>query len=198
MIFKMPETKVTTAEAPVASQQTAIMPNVSGATPASAALSPEDAEKRLAATKRIASSFGEIVALLMRTPEHKHLSLQDLEWLVAPALLHGQFGIAEAVQKDTGTSTPVAAVLWAMVSDEVNQRLLTQTAGPIRLSPSEWRSGTTPWIIVTLGDHKLVGGLLQQLASGPFKDSPPMMRGRNADGKVVAGRLEIGPKAAAA
>lgn len=154
-------------------------------------LSPEEMRKRALMSKQIAAAFGEVVALLMRTPAYRHHALQDLEWLAAPAVLTGQFAVAEAQVKTTGLTTPVAAVLWALVSEETDRRLSSDLANPIRLRPDEWRSGEVPWIVLTLGDQRVLGGLLKQLTETVFKDRPAKLRARGADGKVTVGRLEI-------
>lgn len=123
-----------------------------------AALDPDEARKRAIASKQIAAAFGEIVALAMRTQATRHHTLQDLEWLVAPAVLTGQFALAEAQAKTTGLVTPVGAVLWALVSEETDRRLTAELEAPMRLRPDEWRAGTIPWIVLTLGDQRVVGG----------------------------------------
>jgi cytolysin-activating lysine-acyltransferase len=158
------------------------------------ALSADEVKKRAIAAKQVAASFGEIVMLLMRSPTEKYHSLQDLEWLIAPALVRGQFALADAQSKETGVVMPVGAVLWALVSADVDKRLTEKTGEPIRLHPDEWRSGDIPWIILTAGDPKVVGGLLQQMTKSMFKDKPAKIRVKGQDGKVVVGRLEVSPE----
>lgn len=175
-----PATAATPASAPAAAE----------AAPATA-LDPDEARKRAIASKQIAAAFGEIVALAMRTQATRHHTLGDLEWLIAPAVLTGQFALAEAQAKTTGLVTPVGAVLWAMVSEDTDRRLTAELEAPMRLRPDEWRAGTTPWIVLTLGDQRVVGGLLKQLTETVFKGRPPKLRARGADGRVTVGRLEI-------
>jgi cytolysin-activating lysine-acyltransferase len=155
-----------------------------------AQLSPEEAKRRAVMAKQMAASLGELVLLLMRSPAERHHTLGDLEWLVAPAIVHGQFAIAEAQAKDTGIVTPIGAVLWAFVSPEVDQRL-SDTATPLRLKPNEWRSGDIPWIVFILGDTRVLGGLLQRLHQQVFTGKAPKMRVRGADGKISVGTIEV-------
>ena len=155
------------------------------------ALTPDEIKKRGAAAKHVAASFGEIVTLMMRSAADKSITLNDLEWMVVPALQSGQFAVAEAQSKDTGAVMPVGAVLWAFVSPDVDQRLSTALDQPIRLQPPEWRSGDIPWVIMAIGEPKLLGGLLQQLSKSVFARQAPKMRARGADGKVAIGRLEF-------
>jgi hemolysin-activating ACP:hemolysin acyltransferase len=156
----------------------------------------EDAKKRLVAAKQMAAAFGEIVTLLMRSPADKHHSLGDLEWLVVPAVALGHYALAEAQSKETGAVSPVGAVLWAFVSEDVDKRL-SDLAAPLRLKPNEWRSGNIPWIVLATGDMRVLAGLIQQLTKTTFKDQAPKMRARGSDGKVTVGRLEVKDKAAA-
>jgi hemolysin-activating ACP:hemolysin acyltransferase len=106
----------------------------------------------------------------------------------------GQYALAEAQSKETGATAPVGAVLWALVSEEVDKRLADLSV-PARLKPSEWRSGDIPWIIQASGDMKVLGGLIQQLTQKAFKDRQPKMRVRGADGKVTVGHIEVRQKA---
>jgi hemolysin-activating ACP:hemolysin acyltransferase len=156
-------------------------------------LPPEEARKRAAMAKHIAASFGEIITLLMRSPADKAITLQDLEWMVVPAILTGQFAVAEAQSKETGVVMPVGAVLWAFVSAEIDQKLMSNPDQPVKLAPADWRSGDNPWVVMAIGDPKIVGGLLQQLMKTAFAGRTAKMRARGADGKVTVGRLEAGP-----
>ena len=160
-----------------------------------AALSPEDANKRSMADKQLAAAFGEIVLLLLRSSQNNRHSVADLEWLVVPAVRHGQFAVAEARSQETGAISPVGALLWAMVSDDVDKRLSDPTA-PLRLTPNEWRSGDIPWIVLATGDTKVLGGLVQQLSKTVFKGKPPKTRIRGKDGKTSVGHLEVKPQVA--
>ncbi|UFZ02670.1 toxin-activating lysine-acyltransferase [Bradyrhizobium ontarionense] len=162
---------------------------------ANEALSPEDLKKRMIASKQMAAAFGEIVTLLMRSPGDKHQSLADLEWLVVPAVVRGQYALAEARSKDTGATVPVGAVLWALVSKEVDERL-SDPSHPLRLKPDEWRSGDIPWIMHAAGDVKVLAGLVRSLPQAALRDRQPKMRVRGADGKISVGHLDIKKKTA--
>jgi cytolysin-activating lysine-acyltransferase len=159
-------------------------------------LSPEEAQKRAAAAKQMASAFGEFVTLLMRSPSDKHHSLSDLEWLIVPGLMHRQFALAEAQHKVNGMVSPVGGVLWAFVSEDVDKRL-SDLSTPLRLKPNEWRSGDIPWVIFATGDNRVLAGLIQQLTNSVFKDRKPKMRVRGPDGKLTIGHLEVREKDAA-
>lgn len=79
---------------------------------------------------------------------------------------------------------PVAAVLWASVSDDTDQRLSADPGRKIRLRPDEWKSGEHLWIVDVAGEPNAIAGSLKQLAEGPFK------------GKAVRFVMADGPSAA--
>lgn len=161
-------------------------------TPAAAAqLSADELRQRAAIAKQIAGSFGDIVTLLLRSPSERKRPIEDLEWMVIPALQAGQFAVAEAQSQETGTVTPAGVVLWANVSESVDQRLARDLDQPMRLAAEEWRSGSIPWIVAAFGETKVVGGLLQQLSKTVFKGTPARIRARGPDGKPFVGRLEL-------
>jgi cytolysin-activating lysine-acyltransferase len=143
--------------------------------------------------KQAAAALGEVVSLLMRSPSEKSHMLSDLEWMVMPAIMTGQYAVADAQSKTSGAVMPVGAVLWAFVSPEIDRQLTENATQPLRLQPKDWRSGDIPWIVMAIGDPKVLGGLLQNLAKSVFKDRPAKMRAKGPDGKVMVGKLEVGP-----
>jgi len=147
-------------EAPDDSAVGAVPPSGAPAQQPLAPLSPE-AMQRSVAMRRMAASFGDIVGLMMRSPQYKALSLADLEWIVIPALRTGQCMVMEQTNRATGAVRPLAAVLWAGVSEEVELRLRAETsAGQIaHVAPQEWTSGARLWIVAGVGDQTAVSRL---------------------------------------
>lgn len=158
--------------------------------------SAEELKTRAKAAKQASAAFSGIVTLLMRSPADRHHSLADLEWLVIPAIARGQYVLGEAQSKESGAVTAIGAVLWALVSEEVDKRL-SDLSAPLRLKPNEWRSGDIPWIVLATGDRRLLPGLLQQLTKSTFKERKPKMRVRGKDGKISIGHLEFQERTAA-
>ncbi len=152
-------------------------------------VSPGDAAKINALTKRLSTSLGEITALLMRSRQHRHVFLNELEWLVVPALATGQFAIAEGQNKESGLATPRAAILWASVSKEVDTRIAAQAGGPIRLKPSEWASGTHTWLVEAIGEPRAVKVLVDQTVAGPLKSRGLKIITRGPTGKPAVQHL---------
>jgi cytolysin-activating lysine-acyltransferase len=120
--------------------------------------------------RRLMASFGELVTLMMRSPRYRHTFLAELDWLVAPAIATRQFSVAEARPDGADFTAPVAAIMWACVSPEVDARLSEARERP-RLRPSEWRSGQIPWLIETIGDPKAAAFLLKRLTETRFADT---------------------------
>lgn len=147
-------------------------------------ISAEARQTGIAASKAMMAVFGEIMTVLMRAPHYRALPLSELEWLVGPAVGSRQFALAEAQSKTNGLVTPVGAVLWASVSDEIDRRFSEDLAAPLRLQPNEWRSGDHLWVIEAVGEPQTVQGLLGNLAGSLGKDRRIKMRARDKDGTV--------------
>ena len=152
-------------------------------------LSAEQLRQMAQAAKSTTAVFGAIISLLMRVPAYRNHSLSDLEWLVAPALLTGQFSLTTAQSKSKGLTAAVGVVLWANVSDDIDKRLSAAPGQPIRLLPSEWKSGENPWIVVAAGDEHVVQGILKQLHEKHFTKRPAKLhvRKRPATAQSSAG-----------
>jgi hemolysin-activating ACP:hemolysin acyltransferase len=189
--------KATPAETPKAakaSEKTAARPPVPAAkapveTAAPQELSSADMQKRREVSARLLMRFGEVVSVLMRAQQFSDLPLRQLQELVVPPLLSGQFLVAEAQSKAQGFVTPVAAALWARVSKEVDQRLSVNLDKPLQLSPKEWNSGDIGWLIVLAGNLQALAPLLKQLQETTFKGRPVKMRAKAKDGKAVVTTL---------
>lgn len=130
----------------------------------------DKAQLGAAASKLFAASIGDMVIVLSRSPAHKHYSLADVEWMVLPPVAAGQFYIVEAAHKERGFRVPIAAVTWALVSEEVDAGLREQARQRVRLRPDEWKSGKIGWLIDAAGDAKGLDAALQWLKTGPFKE----------------------------
>jgi hemolysin-activating ACP:hemolysin acyltransferase len=113
------------------------------ATKPAAQPSAADLQQREVASARLLFRLGEVVSVLMRVPRFRALPLGEVQALVVPPLVSGQFLVAEARSKSKGVITPVATALWAKVSKEVDKRLSENLDKPIKLAPNEWTSAAT-------------------------------------------------------
>jgi cytolysin-activating lysine-acyltransferase len=157
---------------------------------AAPALDPDQLAKMAAAAKAQTAAFGEIVALLMHSPQYKYLTLSDMEWLVLPALLTGQFSLATAQSKASGLTSPVGLVLWASVSQEVDKRLSAAAEQPVRLNPQEWKSGDIRWVILAVGEQRIVKGMFQALHAKQWAHRPAKALARDKDGRPTIITIE--------
>ena len=167
---------------------------VAAAATANAAVRPRDARQ-----SRFAQSFAQIVAVLMRDPNFRNMRLSDLEWLVLPPVMAGQFSLAQAPSPhgrgkgaggtEGGVLVPVAVAVWARVSDAIDKGLSENLDKPVRLKAGDWASGNNVWLMAVAGDKNAVPKFLEQLAQTQFKGQRVKMRLRGPDNKVVVKTL---------
>jgi cytolysin-activating lysine-acyltransferase len=147
--------------------------------------------RRDAAALRNALAFTQAVGVLMRSPHYKQYTLGDLQWLVIPPLLAGQFRIGEAKPDDKqGPALPVAVVFWASVSPEVDKRLMEAKSASPQLKPEEWKSGDILWLVHAAGETRFVRFVVDQLANTTFKGRQVKVLGRDKDGNSKVHVLE--------
>jgi cytolysin-activating lysine-acyltransferase len=159
-------------------------------------LSPLQLQKRRIAAKALSAAFGDIVSVLARAGDAKERTLSDLKWLVVPALTTGQYRLAEVHSKTRGFTAPAGVVLWASVSDEVDQRLSADPDAPIRLAPKEWKSGDNLWLVEAAGPPRILSPLLRAIAAKEWQGKRVKVRTRGADGKFVIHVIEGAKNAA--
>lgn len=195
-MFNLKSTRKTPDDAPPPSPADAaptdtISPDTEPAVARDAAASESSEARRrgtIAAARRTLS-FGQIVGELMRSPLYKHYTLADLEWLVVPAVMTGQFAIGQTSAKKGGPRSPAAVALWASVSAEVDARLTANPQEALRLRPDEWRSGDILWLVAAAGDPRILPKFLQKLGETTFKDRPVKVRRRKPSGATTIGGL---------
>ena len=141
----------------------------------------EPAEKQasnesLRAARSVGSQLlGDVVGLLTQSPNHRHLFLADLEWLIGPPMMLRQFRLFR------NQDLPVGVTIWATVSDEIDKEL---KGGRTRLKPDEWKSGNNIWLIeliapTIIDKPKLVEALLGELSEHAFGKKAFKMRARD-------------------
>jgi cytolysin-activating lysine-acyltransferase len=141
-------------------------------------------------------TFAQIVAVLMRDPGYKNLRVADLEWLVLPPVMAGQYRLAHGTrqpeggkEQQGGVFVPVAVVLWARVSPHIDKALSENLDKQVRLRPNDWASGDIVWLMAAAGHPRAVPEFVKQLAETDFKDMQVKMRVREPDGKAVVKTL---------
>jgi cytolysin-activating lysine-acyltransferase len=165
-------------------------PDAAQSKPASTApqpthLSADEMAQRAADAKKRLALFGEIVAIFMRSPQFRAMSVAELEGLIIPALNNNQFFVVESQSKENGILAPVSAALWATVSAEVDRRLSSNLDQPITLAPAEWKSGDIAWLIAAAGDNRVLTPMLRQISETALKGAPVKFRTRDKNGQVA-------------
>ena len=170
----------------------------SGTTPIPPAAAQDKAAARPggAPQSRMAQAFSQIVAVLMRDPGYRNLRIADLEHLVLPPVMAGQFRLALGTRmpdagkaQQGGIYVPVAVALWARVSPQVDKGLSENLDKPVWLRPSEWTSGDIVWLMAAAGQPSALPEFLKQLAENQFKGQQVKMRLGGPDGKFVVQTL---------
>src|SRR5262245_65754678 len=117
--------------------------NGDGARGGGAARAQRPAEARQA---RFGQSFSQVIAVLMRDQNFRNMRIADLEWLVLPPIMAGQFRLAHMPAPPrpgekprptdkAGVLVPVAVSLWARVPPQVHKGLPGNLHKPGRLRP---------------------------------------------------------------
>lgn len=163
------------AEAPTAAQVPPPLPEIVQEEPIPQA--DPQFQERLARSEKLHAAFGEVVSLLMQSPQFNRLPLSVIDQLVVPPLMAGQIMIARANDKKTGLVAPAAALIWANVSDDIDRRLTEAKATSITpslsdFSRSDWKSGDNPWLVISVGNKRLVEVLLQRMQERVLKGRP--------------------------
>lgn len=158
-------------------------------------LTAQQRQDAAALSKTLSSAFGQIVSIFMRSPARRDLSLADLELAVLPALTAGQVSIAEAQSKVSGLMTPMAVILWASVSPEVDERIAAQAAKPVLLGRADWTSGDIIWVMEAIGERRVLGEMFRRLAKDKWQGKRVKVRTRRSSGKSSAGNVERAPEA---
>ncbi|WP_312124367.1 toxin-activating lysine-acyltransferase [Brevundimonas sp.] len=128
------------------------------------------------APKTVAQMLGEITWLMTQSPIHKQLFIGDLEWFAMPAILVEQFRIFY------GPNSPAAVALWAMVSEDTEERL---KAGAHKLRADEWQGGDRPWLIELIAPFGAQDEILADLSKTVFGGKPFSFHTATPDGQRV-------------
>lgn len=132
----------------------------------------------------VASALGGIVWLFAQTPMHRHLFIADLEWMVMPPILLGQFRLFRANER------PAGLALWAYLSDEAEARL---NAGAGKLKPEEWKSGPHLWLVDVIAPFGGAEEMLADLRANVFPTTPFKLHRTGADGVRRVEVIGAGP-----
>lgn len=172
---------------------------MAGNTSAAPPLTDEQRKDAAMASKLLMAGFGEIVSVLVRSQAYRTKPIAALEEIAVPAVLTGQFSLAQTQSSANGMVAPVGVVFWARVSPDVDQRLTQNIeAEPVRLQLAEWRSGPIIWIVDAVGEQKIIEAMLSRLVDTEWKGKEVRTRARTKEGSYKVGVLSRPDKTATA
>lgn len=82
--------------------------------------------------------MGPALWLYARDPLKKFMFMADIDWAVLPPVILDQCRLY------TKEGIPYAFFTWALVNDDIDQRL---RSGTLRIAPHEWQSGEHLWLV---------------------------------------------------
>jgi hemolysin-activating ACP:hemolysin acyltransferase len=91
--------------------------------------------------------------------------------------------VARAQAKD-GMTQPMGACLWATVSPDIDRKLSQDLDKPVQLSAADWKSGDIPWVVLYVGDSRVLTPMLEKLRSETLQGKPLKMRIRGEGGAM--------------
>jgi len=189
------EREAVSAPPAAAAPQASAAPQVPAApkTPASPSATPPSAQQSAAPARKQAASnsvgetdparsFAALVSVVLTAPQWRTMPLEQARSILEPAVATGQFIVAASRAPDTGAAGTSAAVIWAMVSKDVDARLRATLDKPLELKPAEWRCGPHAWLIAALGDADAARRLIDVVRRGPLKGADLHARVTKPDG----------------
>jgi cytolysin-activating lysine-acyltransferase len=127
-------------------------------------------------------ALAQIITLMLGSAPYRNFAISDLEWMVLPALRLGQIAVADSQLDQSGMRHPVAVVIWASVSSEVDKRISSNLSAPIRLRPDEWRSGDILWVSDIIGDPRAGHALVRNVLNTTLAGRTVRVRSLSSDG----------------
>lgn len=106
--------------------------------------------------------LGPALWLYARDPNRKFMFVADIDWAILPPVILDQCRLY------TKNNIPFAFFTWAMVSDEVNQRL---RSGTPRIAPHEWQSGEHLWLVDVVVPFGQAEQMIDELRKAQFPET---------------------------
>ena len=136
------------------------------------------------------TNLGRVITVLLRNDQYKGLNLAQIEESIIPAIIAGQFIIAETQDENTARKTPSAVISWALVSEDVDRRLHGNIQDSFRLNSDEWRSGNIPWLILLAGDQRVIPNMVKELMTNILGGRAISRRRVNKEGQAVVDKID--------
>ena len=104
--------------------------------------------------------LGKVCWLYSHSPLHKAWSMEVLDRIHVPAIIHAQYRLFEV------DGSPVAWLCWAWLGEEARAKYIED---PDSLAPKDWRSGSYLWFIDLCAPFGHLPLVKQELRSSEFK-----------------------------
>lgn len=141
-------------------------------------------EQQVSPAQRQLIALGQIVSVAMDSKQHGSMTIAELRVRLLPAIESGQYVLASRRSGGGAASKPIAAALWASVSDAVDKRLSSGGPHEMRLERAEWTGGPHVWLVDVFGDAKALPGILQSLGQTKLQGRAVKMFARDASGAM--------------
>jgi hemolysin-activating ACP:hemolysin acyltransferase len=140
-------------------------------------------------SRKMSGALGDIVSVFAQSATHERLTLKDIGPMILPALSAGQYKVAIGQDEQTGFSRPLAAVLWARVSDDMDQTLQANPIEAARLAPDAWTGGNRIWIVEAVGAQAAIAALTSDLQKTAWRGQDVKYRAVGPDGTMTFATL---------
>jgi hemolysin-activating ACP:hemolysin acyltransferase len=136
--------------------------------------------------------FGKILSMMGRQKPFADMPLAQVASMIGPAIEAGQFAIADRQSKDqTAPAVPMAFILWARVSEEVDKKLSENLDQPAALTPQDFTSGDIPWLILSVGPQQAIAAILKAVSAKLPEGKAFKMRFTGKDGQQQVGFVSV-------
>ena len=109
--------------------------------------------------------YGKMLSILGRQKPFVDMPLGQIAAMVGPAVDAGLFAIADGQPKDqSGPAIPIAFIIWARVSAEVDKKLSENLQEMVTLTPQDWTSGDIHWLLLSVGPQQAIGAILKTVS----------------------------------
>ena len=122
--------------------------------------------------------LGAVCSVMLKSPSHRKLLLESLEWLILPPIELRQIEIFGTI------SNPIGYAVWALLSDEAVARLLATTT--LNIHVDEWRSGDNCWVVDFICPFAQVNDAKEYLKTHRLQDtSITLLAPRVSEGRFL-------------
>jgi hemolysin-activating ACP:hemolysin acyltransferase len=136
--------------------------------------------------------YGKILSILGRQKPFAEMRLGQIAAMIGPAVDAGLFAIADGQPKDeSGPAIPIAFVIWARVSEEIDKKLSESLEGTVALTPQEWTSGNIHWLMLSVGPQHPIDAILKTVSQELPTGQSFKMRFTDKDGQQKVGFFSV-------